>query len=197
MDPVTAGIVAGGVGSVGTLLSGFMNRDSAESQMNFQADMSNTAHQREVEDLRKAGLNPILSALGSGASTPGGAQSTMGDLGEGISKGMDTAIAVKTMNKELQAKDSGIANMDADTKNKEATSALIANQAAQTAQDTRLKSLNSTLLEKTMKSMIKKAEAEGDYSEVNQIMGIINSGASSAGQLINPFKGMINFPGKK
>lgn len=35
-----------------------------------QIDLANSAHQREVRDLRLAGLNPILSAGGSGAATP-------------------------------------------------------------------------------------------------------------------------------
>lgn len=44
----------------------------------WQERMSNTAHQREVKDLRLSGINPLLTATGGvGASTPTGSAGTI------------------------------------------------------------------------------------------------------------------------
>ena len=47
-------------------------RKMFEDNLDFQRSMSNTAHQRQMIDLQRAGLNPILSAKYGGASTPAG-----------------------------------------------------------------------------------------------------------------------------
>jgi len=89
-------LAVGGMGGnvLGGLYSAQQNKKIAREQMAFQERMSNTAHQREVADLRKAGLNPILSA-NSGASTPAGASATMPDFStlgsELVSSGTDIA----------------------------------------------------------------------------------------------------------
>lgn len=47
-----------------------------EQQMNFQRDMSSTAYQRAVDDMQKAGLNPMLAYSQGGASQPTGSSVT-------------------------------------------------------------------------------------------------------------------------
>lgn len=99
--------VGDAVGSVfGGMASGVANYQIAKKQMAWMEKMSNSAHQREVRDLKAAGLNPILSAGGSGASTPGAPSVSIPDLGRSFTGGRASAAAVKLAEQDVDIKKS-------------------------------------------------------------------------------------------
>lgn len=98
LKAATLGPLAPVIGGTGAALSDLgmglysakMAGDEAAANRAFQANMSNTSYQRAANDLAKAGLNRIL-AVGSGATTPGGATALVPDLGGSFSRGLSAA----------------------------------------------------------------------------------------------------------
>jgi hypothetical protein len=79
---VSGGDVFGGLlGGLGGLGKQKADKASSARQMAFQERMSNTAHQRQMADLKKAGINPMLSAKLGGASSPSGSQYQATNIG--------------------------------------------------------------------------------------------------------------------
>lgn len=123
------------------------NVDMANNQMNFQQAMDKTKHQREVQDLQAAGLNPILSAGGS-PGTPSGASATL----QAPQIQMPDLMAYGVSLKQLEQKDQELAIQKANS----------AAQIANTVSDTDLKKAQKILAQKGLI----RANMEGEASQV-------------------------------
>lgn len=101
-------LIGGAISVFGQAAQNRWSAAQAQKQMAFQKEMSSTAHQREVADLKAAGLNPLLS-VNAGASTPGGAMGT----GESpVAAGVSTAQQLRRLKQDLLTQGKGMEVMD-------------------------------------------------------------------------------------
>lgn len=156
MDPVTMGLIAGGVNLLGGVVSNIFGASSAQKQQDFQAQEYATRYQTQMKDMQAAGLNPMLSYMQSPGSAPSGTSFTPSNVGSaavsGFSEGASSARANSMVSPQIN-------NMNADTVLKAASSKAALAQTEQALANARLANTNSALNAAELPVAALKAEA--------------------------------------
>lgn len=140
--------------SIGSFFNDISGATSA-AKLNHQhqKEFAKNAHQWEVADLKKAGLNPILSAGGSGASASGGGSGNQASLGVTDMANSATNLIGTLSGKEKN--DADIKNTNADTAGK-----LIENDLITPKAEAQIKEAYSRMAVNSAEKALKQAQTE-------------------------------------
>lgn len=103
---------------VGDVIEGISSAKQSRRERRFMADQAANAHQTEVKDLRKAGLNPILSAFNGGTQAGGYSQPVTPNVSESISSAVQLKKQRELIDAQIDSARATTSNTQEDTETK-------------------------------------------------------------------------------
>lgn len=178
-------LISGGLGLVGSLSQNSSAKQIANSNNAQAIELANTAHQREVRDLAAAGLNPILSAGGNGASTPSLQGAPVNNVLEGAASSA----------REAQLLSAQTANLRATNKQIQAQTELAKDTARKTRAEANLTIDNSPYIklaqEASANSAVSASRSQAVQADADVMLGPLGRALNSSSSSIGAFSSLL------